>query len=39
MLGKARALTPVTQSEVVAVVISDSIGEPAQLVRAYCANS
>ncbi|MCY3691588.1 MAG: FAD-binding protein [Chloroflexota bacterium] len=29
MLGKARALTPVTQSEVVAVVISDSIGEPA----------
>ena len=28
MLGKARALTPVTQSEVVAVVISDSIGEP-----------
>ncbi len=40
MLGKARALTPITQSEVVAVVISDSIGEPAtqagilrQLVR------
>ena len=40
MLGKARALTPVTQSEVVAVVISDTIGEPAtqmgilrQLVR------
>ena len=30
MLGKARALTPITQSEVVAVVISDSIGEPAQ---------
>ncbi len=30
MLGKARALTPVTQSEVVAVVISDSIGERAQ---------
>ena len=30
MLGKARALTPVTQSEVVAVVISDAIGEPAQ---------
>lgn len=29
MLGKARALTPITQSEVVAVVISDSIGEPA----------
>ena len=29
MLGKARALTPVTQSEVVAVVISDSIGDPA----------
>ena len=28
MLGKARALTPITQSEVVAVVISDSIGEP-----------
>ena len=40
MLGKARALTPITQSEVVAVVISDSICEPAnsmgmlrQLVR------
>ena len=40
MLGKARALTPITQSEVVAVVISDSISEPAtqleilrQLVR------
>ena len=32
MLGKARALTPVTQSEVVAVVISDSIGEPANLL-------
>ncbi len=31
MLGKARALTPVTQSEVVAVVISDSIGEPGTL--------
>ena len=30
MLGKARALTPITQSEVVAVVISDAIGEPAQ---------
>ena len=29
MLGKARALTPITQSEVVAVVISESIGEPA----------
>ena len=29
MLGKARALTPITQSEVVAVVISDSIGDPA----------
>jgi electron transfer flavoprotein alpha subunit len=40
MLGKARALTPITRSEVVAVVISDSIGETAtqagilrQLVR------
>lgn len=32
MLGKARALTPVTQSEVVAVVIGDSIGEPANLL-------
>ena len=32
MLGKARALTPITQSEVVAVVISDSIGEPATQV-------
>ena len=30
MLVKARALTPITQSEVVAVVISDAIGEPAQ---------
>ena len=30
MLGKARALTPTTQSEVVAVVISDAIGQPAQ---------
>ena len=30
MLGKARALTPITQSEVVAVVISDAIGEPTQ---------
>ena len=29
MLGKARALTPITQSEVVAVIISESIGEPA----------
>ena len=29
MLGKARALTPITQSEVVAVVIGESIGEPA----------
>ena len=33
MLGKARALTPITQSEVVAVVISDSIGEPANNIR------
>ena len=29
MLGKARSLTPITQSEVVAVVISDAIGDPA----------
>jgi electron transfer flavoprotein alpha subunit len=32
MLGKARALTPITQSEVVAVVISDSTGETANNV-------
>ena len=29
MLGKARALTPITQSEVVAVVISDNLGDEA----------
>ncbi len=32
MLGKARALTPQTQSEVVAVVISDAIGDDASSV-------
>ncbi len=32
MLGKARALTPVTRSEVVAVVISDAIGDDASSI-------